>query len=200
MKKKIYIVGISVICAIVVTVIVVCTALYLPRIISGSKRVAYIERIDPHQAYLVDRVIDGDTVVVRIDGHDVTTRLLGIDTPEVVDPRKSPQCYGREASDQAKKLLSGKYVYLELDPLKSVYDKYHRVLTYLYLSDERGTSSARSTLYNQLMIEQGFAREYTFSHEPYRYQSDFIAAEGRARAGGLGLWNKETCNGGRNTL
>src|SRR5690349_14671390 len=50
----------------------------------------------------VERVADGDTIVVT--GH-VRVRLIGMDTPEVVDPRKPVQCYGKAASARTKALL-----------------------------------------------------------------------------------------------
>jgi endonuclease YncB( thermonuclease family) len=34
------------------------------------------------------RVVDGDTVILLLDGKQVRVRLIGIDTPETVDPRK----------------------------------------------------------------------------------------------------------------
>jgi micrococcal nuclease len=39
----------------------------------------------PSQA-VVERVIDGDTIVVAAGGREERVRLLGIDTPETVDP------------------------------------------------------------------------------------------------------------------
>jgi endonuclease YncB( thermonuclease family) len=45
----------------------------------------------------VVRVVDGDTIKVRIGGRVETVRLIGVDTPETVDPRKPVQYYGREA-------------------------------------------------------------------------------------------------------
>ena len=60
------------------------------------------------------RVIDGDTVNVQLDGGTIERiRLIGIDTPEVADPRKPVQCFGREASAHAHELLDGQTVALE---------------------------------------------------------------------------------------
>src|SRR5579871_3898987 len=50
----------------------------------------------------VTYVVDGDTVDVQLEsGNTERIRLIGIDTPETVDPRKPVQCFGREASDHA---------------------------------------------------------------------------------------------------
>ena len=46
---------------------------------------------------VVKRVVDGDTIVVHVGGRDERVRLIGIDTPETVDPRKPVQCFGKEA-------------------------------------------------------------------------------------------------------
>src|SRR3989338_9055327 len=46
----------------------------------------------------VIKVVDGDTIAVSINGKNQTLRLIGMDTPETVDPRKPVQCFGIEAS------------------------------------------------------------------------------------------------------
>lgn len=46
-------------------------------------------------AQLVQRVIDGDTIAIQGIG---TVRLIGVDTPETVDPRKPVERFGQEAS------------------------------------------------------------------------------------------------------
>src|SRR3989338_569250 len=55
--------------------------------------------------YLVTKIVDGDTIAIAKDGKTVTIRLMGIDTPETVDPRTTVQCFGKEASDKTKALL-----------------------------------------------------------------------------------------------
>ena len=60
----------------------------------------------------VVRVVDGDTLDVERIG---VVRLIGVDTPETVDPRKSVQYFGRDASDFLTKLVDGKRVRLEYD-------------------------------------------------------------------------------------
>jgi len=104
--------------------------------------------------YNVVDVVDGDTVKVNINGVVTTLRLIGMDTPETLDPRKPVQCFGKEASAKAKELLLGKNVRLENDPTQTELDKYGRALRYLYLED--------GTLYNEIMIGDGYAHEYTY--------------------------------------
>lgn len=134
--------------------------------------------------YSVVKVIDGDTVVVSIDGKNETLRLIGIDTPEMVDPRKPVQCFAKEASEKAKNTLTGQKVRLESDQTQGDKDRYNRLLRYIYLAD--GTS------FNKMMIEQGFAHEYTYNL-PYKYRDEYITAEKNANTNNLGLWAPDAC-------
>lgn len=134
--------------------------------------------------YTVSSVIDGDTIQVIIDNKKETLRLIGIDTPETVDPRKPVQCFGKEASAKAKSLLSGKSVRLEADPTQGERDKYQRLLRYVFLED--------GTNFNKLMISEGYAHEYTYN-TPYKYQSEFKMAQKEAEASKVGLWADNAC-------
>jgi len=136
--------------------------------------------------YSVVSVVDGDTVKLNIDGKTETFRLIGMDTPETVDPRKEVQCFGLEASNKAKELLSGKKVRIETDASQGTYDKYNRLLGYIYRED--------GLFYNKYMIEQGYAHEYTYN-SPYKYQIEFKNAQKEAQANESGLWSPHTCNG-----
>ncbi len=136
--------------------------------------------------YAVVKVVDGDTLDVSIAGKTQRLRLIGIDTPETVDPRKSVQCFGVEASNKAKQLLTGARVRLEVDHSQGDKDKYNRLLRYVYLEDGRS--------FNKLMIAEGYAFEYTYS-TPYKYQAEYKQAQTNARNQGLGLWSSDTCHG-----
>lgn len=77
----------------------------------------------------VIRVVDGDTVYVRVNsGREEKVRVSGVDTPESTT-RVGP--YGKEATTYTKKRLSGRTVYLELGVGKR--DKYGRLLSYVWL-------------------------------------------------------------------
>ncbi len=128
----------------------------------------------------VIKVVDGDTIDVRINGVVERIRLIGIDTPETLDPRKPVQCFGPEATKKAKDLLSGKKVFLEIDSSQGERDKYERLLRYVFLEDK--------TNFNQFMISEGFAREYTYKL-PYKYQAQFRQAERDAQLSKKGLWS-----------
>ncbi len=133
----------------------------------------------------VIRTVDGDTFVVQLGGLQEKVRMLGMDTPETVDPRKTVQCFGKEASKKLHELLTDKIVTLKSDPANDDRDKYGRILRYVYLPD--------GTFVNSIMIEQGFA--FAYIKFPFMYKEQFVRLQMQARAARAGLWGKETCNG-----
>jgi micrococcal nuclease len=145
--------------------------------------------VESRSLFLVDRVIDGDTVVVLMEGKEETVRLLGIDTPETVDPRKPMQCFGEEASAETRSLLNGRQVTLRNDPTQSDRDKYGRLLRYVFRDD--------GLFVDEYLVKTGFAYEYTYFGVPYKYQTAFRADQKSAKLAGLGLWATSTCAGKR---
>lgn len=131
------------------------------------------------------RIIDGDTIEVSLSGKKETVRLIGIDAPETVDPRITVECFGKQASDKAKEILSNKTVTLESDPTQGDRDKYGRFLRYVFLDGIN---------FNKFMISEGYAHEYTYQNNPYNYQLEFIAAEKSARERKKGLWTNNVCS------
>jgi micrococcal nuclease len=126
----------------------------------------------------VTHVSDGDTITVRTPAGEDTVRLLGVDTPEVKDPRKPVQCFGQAASAHTKARLTGQSVRLEPDPTNNDRDKYGRLLRYIYLPD--------GTLYNAELIREGYAFAYTVF--PLVRLDEFRTLEREARAANRGLW------------
>ncbi len=141
--------------------------------------------VDPLPSFVpVTKVVDGDTFDVLLDGKMERIRLIGIDTPETVDPRKPVQCFGVEASKTAKTLLTGKRVRLEIDPTQDDRDVYGRLLRYAYVED--------GPFFNEYMVAEGYAHEYTYEI-PYQFQQTFRDAERAAREAGRGLWADDAC-------
>lgn len=138
----------------------------------------------------VVKVVDGDTIKVDNAGKITTVRLLGMDTPETVDPRKPVQCFGPQASARAHALLDGQRVLLDYDDTQGRTDKYGRTLAYAWLMND----AHAGTLYEYTMIRNGFAHEYTYN-KPYRLQSFLRRAEATAKAKKLGFWSPTTCSG-----
>ena len=141
---------------------------------STKKQVSVVK-----EAAKVIRVVDGDTIKVLIQDKEDTVRLIGIDSPEVVDDRKPSQCFGKEASDKAKEILTDKTITLESDLTQGNRDEYGRLLRYVFLNNLN---------INKIMLSEGYAREYTFKGNSYKYQSDFIQAEKKAMENEMGLW------------
>ena len=132
----------------------------------------------------VESVIDGDTIEVSMGSGSETVRLVGIDTPETVDPNRPEQCYGAEASDYLKSLLpAGTPVTLVLDI--EARDSFGRLLAYVMRSGDE-------MFVNWEMVASGHASALFI--EPNRfYEGALSAAETRARSTGLGLWG--ACGG-----
>ena len=143
---------------------------------------AKIAQTQNKKLYQILEVVDGDTVKISEIG---TLRLIGIDTPETKDPRKVVQCFGKEASENAKKLLSGQKVWLEFDESKSKTDKYRRTLAYIFRED--------GYFYNLEAVKNGFAHSYR--EYPHPKLDEFNLAEKQAREGKIGFWADNTCQG-----
>jgi micrococcal nuclease len=129
----------------------------------------------PGEPGTVTRVVDGDTVYVRLRGRELDVRLIGIDTPEV-DPSIGVECYGDEASSFTERELDGREVNLEFDVER--HDRYGRVLAYVWLDGE---------LFNERLIDEGYAVVTTFPPN-VKYVERFTASQARARDAGRGLW------------
>ncbi len=137
----------------------------------------------------VDRVVDGDTLHVRLGGSDVTVRMIGINAPESVKPDSPVECYGPEASDYAKAALTDRQVTLEFDRSQGRTDQYGRTLAYVWLEQSDGSR----TLFNLQAVRSGNARERQYVRTPYAWKRAFTNAQRRARAAHAGLWG--TCPG-----
>lgn len=132
----------------------------------------------------VVKVVDGDTIHIDMGGKKETVRLIGINTPETVDPRRPVECFGKEASMKAHELLDGKRVRIETESSQGERDKYGRLLGYVVRED--------GLFFNKYMIEEGYAYEYTY-HVPYKYQAEFKAAQKQAETSLRGLWAPGVC-------
>ena len=134
--------------------------------------------VDPGAA-TVERIVDGDTVVVRVQDQTERVRLIGIDTPESVDPRRPVECFGKEAAAHLAELVpEGEPIRLvrDLEPR----DRYDRLLAYVYRQ--------RDDLFvNLAMVEEGFAAVATFPPN-VAHSEEFTAAAREAREAGRGLW------------
>ncbi len=133
------------------------------------------------------KVVDGDTIEVSIDGVKKKVRMIGINAPESVDPRRKVECFGKEASNYLKSiLLIGSDVILTADSSQDDIDRYGRIIRYVQLID--------GTDVNAKMIIDGYAYEYTY-RVPYLKQAEYRVNQEKAEFDGKGLWSEETCDG-----
>ncbi len=142
-----------------------------------------VNKTEGLQLVTVTRVVDGDTFYYEAGGVKGEVRMLGIDTPETVDPRKPVQCFGKEASAETKKLLEGKGTILKVDSQESGVDRYNRQLRYVYLLD--------GTFVNEYLVAEGYAHatpQYNFD-----MKESFVDLENKARIAERGLWNPKVC-------
>jgi len=136
----------------------------------------------------VKRAVDGDTLLLE-NGERV--RLIGIDTPEMHESSKlyrdsqrtgqdtgAIQKLGRRAYEFTKNLVEGKRVSLEFGVEK--YDKYNRLLVYVYLKD--------GTFVNAEIVKQGYASLMTIPPN-VKYADLFLKLYHEARENRRGLWN-----------
>ncbi|OGK62279.1 hypothetical protein A2334_02375 [Candidatus Roizmanbacteria bacterium RIFOXYB2_FULL_38_10] len=129
----------------------------------------------------VERVIDGDTIV--IEGNQ-TVRYIGIDTPETKHPTKGLQCFGKEASKKNIELVEKKYVLLEKDV--SEVDRYNRLLRYVWVYDTP-IATGEGIFVNDYLVREGYALASTFPPD-VAYAEQFMTAQQQAREFNKGLW------------
>ena len=138
---------------------------------------------------MVVRVVDGDTIDVLRDGDtvDEKVRFLGVNTPETVDPRRAVQCFGKQASNFMKALLTDQRVRLEADPEADEHDKYHRLLRNIILAD--------GTDVNASLVKAGYAYAYVSFPQNKARKKQLLALQEEAKIQKRGLWADDTCAG-----
>ncbi len=129
--------------------------------------------------FSVIHVVDGDTIDVRdAAGKTERVRLVGIDTPETVDPRKEVQCFGKEASAYVKKILDGKTVTMEAKPDEDR-DSYGRLLRYVFVEEKD---------IGLTLLSEGYAFSVCKKF-PHAKCETYEAAAKKAESAQLGLWS-----------
>lgn len=130
----------------------------------------------------VKRVVDGDTVRIVLDGKEEPVRLIGVDTPETVDPRRPDGCYGKEASDYTKALLPpGTEVRLVRDISERDRTSSHRLLFYIYRASD-------GLFVNADLVREGFAIAKPYPPD-VAHAGEFSTLEHQARTKKAGMWN-----------
>jgi micrococcal nuclease len=125
----------------------------------------------------VKRVVDGDTIVVSVNGNTERVRYIGVDTPESVKPNTPVQCYAKAASHLNEELVGGKTVILT--PGTEQRDRYGRLLAYVRTKEGLDV--------NMAMISRGAARTLEIAPNTERAY-EFSVLESKARNEQAGLW------------
>ena len=126
----------------------------------------------------VVRVVDGDTIHVRIGARVEKVRYIGVNTPEAHHPTRGEEPGGREAAQVNRRLVEGQAIRLELDVQER--DRYGRLLAYVWVGD---------LMINAELVRLGYAQVMTIPPN-VRYQEVFLKLQREAREAGRGLWRR----------
>ncbi|MGM9926837.1 MAG: thermonuclease family protein [Bacillus sp. (in: firmicutes)] len=127
----------------------------------------------------INRVVDGDTLLISYEGKEERVRLLLVDTPESVKEGVEVQPFAKEASDFVKKLLpAGTKVEVELGEQER--DKYDRLLAYVYIDGD---------MLNEILIQEGYARVGYVYENNDRYVEKLRAAQEEAKEQKVNIWS-----------
>ena len=126
----------------------------------------------------VVRVVDGDTIHVKVGDYVEKVRYIGMNTPEIHRPTKGEQPGGREAAEMNRRLVGGKRVRLELDVRSR--DRYGRLLAYVWVGE---------LMVNAELVRLGYAQVMTVPPN-VRHQELFVKLQREAREAGRGLWRR----------
>jgi micrococcal nuclease len=126
------------------------------------------------QKGVVTRVVDGDTLDVRLDGgKSERVRLIGIDAAE------RGACYSSQATERARQLALSKPVVLRGDRTQDTRDRYGRLLAYVWIPGGRDLGYQ--------LVAGGFAKVYVYS-SPFQRLAAYRTAESRAQSSAAGRW------------
>lgn len=122
----------------------------------------------------VTKVVDGDTIHVRVNGVDYTVRYIGINAPE--DTMKK-EWLSSEATARNKELVAGKNVTLVKDVRET--DRYGRLLRFVFVGD---------VLVNYELVREGYAQATPYPPDISCKQT-FYEAQLLAQQEDRGLWS-----------
>jgi micrococcal nuclease len=127
---------------------------------------------------VVTRVVDGDTIHVSVGGHDEAVRYIGMDTPETKKPGSPIECFGKAASAENERLVTGRHVRLVYDAERR--DRYGRLLAYVYRRPD-------GLFVNAELVRRGFATLLTIPPN-VAHAELFRRLQRTARESNRGLW------------
>ncbi len=129
----------------------------------------------------VTRVVDGDTIIVSVEGTEYRVRYLGIDAPASVSVDQPVEFMGREAADANRRLVSSANVVLEREQTDT--DAHGQLLRDVWVEQD-----GVMTLVGLQLVGQGLARVDAVAPD-LKYQARLAAAQQTAQTGALGIWS-----------
>jgi len=126
----------------------------------------------------VERVVDGDTIVARVDRRSERVRYIGVDTPESVKPGERVQCFGKAAAAENRRLVEGRAVRLSYDA--EARDRYGRLLAYVWRD---------KLLVNAELVRRGYGKPLEIAPN-LAHAAELRRLASAARRGRQGLWSR----------
>ncbi len=141
------------------------------------------KKIELAKAY-VTKVVDGDTIWVKIDNEDFKVRFIGIDCPEYT---KEIETYGKEATEFTAEKLLNTTVYLQKDITDK--DKYDRLLRYVWVENisELTDENISNYLFNYTLVHEGLAESIKYKPN-ISLQNILDKAQKYAQENKKGMW------------
>lgn len=138
---------------------------------------------DPEDMLLgqVTRVLDGDTLIIKVEESTYLYQLLASDTPEFVASDRTPAKFSREAKQFIEQKLLGEIVYLQFDPLTNRDSKKRRVV-YLFRAPDM-------LFVNLELIRQGYAKYNPTQSSLHTSLFEYYAS--KAKELQRGIWNPD---------
>ncbi len=131
---------------------------------------------------VVERVVDGDTLVAEVDGERERVRLLRIDAPEAARDGDPAECLADAATAALEDLVPpGSTVELATDVERR--DRFGRLLAHVWVD---------GTWVNGALLEAGLVQVLTIPPN-VAYDDEVRAAQADAREAAAGLWDPAAC-------
>ena len=129
------------------------------------------------------KCVDGDTFRVIVGKKEKIVRMLAIDTPESVKQDSLVEYYGKEASEYTcKKVTNAKKIELEYDKNSSKYDKYDRLLAWVFVDGE---------LLQEELVANGYAK-VAYLYDNYKYADKLKEVQELASIKNIGVWDTKS--------
>ena len=115
---------------------------------------------------------DGDTAAFIVGNETYDTRFLAVNTPETAHPTYGAGPWGFAAKTFTKTALeNAKHIVLELDPNSDLFDRYDRLLAWIWVDGE---------LLNYKLVEAGYAW-VMYLYGDYKYNDTMLKLENAVR-------------------